>query len=82
MYLPYDTKFIFAEINGDIVYWDVSDGTFMEKMRYESAAVGRGLYTKALRKLEGLDVNGAYKHAEGWSQLYSRVTLLKLKKYI
>ena len=66
VYLPYDTRFIFAEINGDKVYWEASDGDYnLEKIRCESSSVGRYLYTKSVQKDDGEDVKQEYKHPEG-----------------
>ncbi|XP_072046501.1 protein-glutamine gamma-glutamyltransferase K-like [Amphiura filiformis] len=69
VYLPYDTRFIFAEINGDKVYWEVTDpkshDPTLKKIRIEKSAVGKGLYTKVVGDLSGEDINGQYKHKDG-----------------
>ena len=67
MYLPYDTSFVFAEVNGDRVYWDVDDDDGSMKARYvDTHSIGKFISTK--EPGEGprrLDVTSDYKHPEG-----------------
>lgn len=70
VYLPYDTSFIFAEVNGDRVYWDVDDDDGSMKARYvDTHSIGKFISTK--EPGEGpsrLDVTSNYKHPEGSQQ--------------
>ena len=69
MYLPYDTSFVFAEVNGDIIYWEVKTKSdySMEKMRVYKNYVGSDISTKAVGAKSREDVTGEYKHPEGLS---------------
>lgn len=67
VYLPYDTGFVFAEVNGDRVYWDVDDDDGSMKATYvDTHSIGKFISTK--EPGEGrhrLDVTSGYKHPEG-----------------
>lgn len=69
VYLPYDTSFVFAEVNGDIIYWEVKTRSdySMEKMRVYKNYVGSDISTKAVGVKSREDVTGEYKHPEGLS---------------
>lgn len=68
VYLPYDTAFVFAEVNGDRVYWNVkkSDGS-MKAFSVDKKYVGNSISTKAVGSEEIEDITHDYKYPEGWS---------------
>ena len=70
VYLPYDAKFVFAEINADRIYWeaveDISlDDYTLTKVGEKKWAIGVYLYTKEVGRNTGVDVKGDYKFTEG-----------------
>ncbi|XP_015764527.1 PREDICTED: protein-glutamine gamma-glutamyltransferase 4-like [Acropora digitifera] len=66
VYLPYDTGFIFAEVNGDRVYWQVDDADgSMIAYNKETHSIGKYISTKAPGLDERLNVTGDYKYLEG-----------------
>lgn len=66
VYLPYDTAFVFAEVNGDRVYWNVkkSDGS-MKAFSVDKKYVGNSISTKAVGSEEREDITHDYKYPEG-----------------
>lgn len=80
VYLPYDTGFIFAEVNGDKVRWDVdfSDNS-VKAFVTEKSAVGKKISTKLSSQNSArsrLDVTNDYKYPEG--KLYMNCACLSL----
>lgn len=66
VYLPYDTGFVFAEVNGDRVYWDVNDDDGSMQARYvDTRSIGKSISTKAPGAASRLDVTSGYKYPEG-----------------
>lgn len=66
VYLPYDTGFIFSEVNGDRVYWDVDDDDGSMKAGYvDTKSIGKFISTKEPGGDSRLDVTGDYKYEEG-----------------
>lgn len=66
VYLPYDTGFIFAEVNGDRVYWDVDDDDGSMKAGYvDTNGIGKYISTKEPGTAARLDVTDGYKYQEG-----------------
>lgn len=66
VYLPYDTGFVFAEVNGDRVYWDVEDDDGSMKAAYvDTNSIGKHISTKAPGVNARLDLTNAYKYREG-----------------
>lgn len=66
VYLPYDTGFIFAEVNGDRVYWQVDDADgSMIAYNKDTHSIGKYISTKAPGSDERLNVTGDYKYREG-----------------
>ncbi|XP_040186217.1 protein-glutamine gamma-glutamyltransferase E-like isoform X2 [Rana temporaria] len=62
---PYDTPFVFAEVNADTVTWVKSrDGT-KRKVYTDTAGVGKLTSTKAVGAFERKDVTNDYKYPEG-----------------
>lgn len=66
VYLGYDTKFVFAEVNGDRVDWVVSPGG-MYVSSIEIHSVGKCISTKQPGTSQVDDVTHDYKYPEGMS---------------
>ncbi|XP_044172824.1 protein-glutamine gamma-glutamyltransferase K-like isoform X1 [Acropora millepora] len=65
VYLPYDTGFVFAEVNGDRVYWTVKAGGSFTKTNMDKNAIGTFAYTKAVGSNSRDNVTSEYKYPEG-----------------
>lgn len=65
VYLLYDLPFIFAEVNGDRVYWMVSEDDDMAIMSMNKYSVGKFISTKAVGSDDRHDVTHLYKYPEG-----------------
>uniref|UniRef100_A0A670JM32 protein-glutamine gamma-glutamyltransferase n=1 Tax=Podarcis muralis TaxID=64176 RepID=A0A670JM32_PODMU len=68
VYLPYDSKFVFAEVNADRVFWLVKNVDGKEtytKLREETKVIGKSISTKAVGKDTREDITGQYKFPEG-----------------
>ncbi|XP_010193224.1 PREDICTED: protein-glutamine gamma-glutamyltransferase 2, partial [Mesitornis unicolor] len=62
--LLYDTPFVFAEVNADVVYWVVrGDGS--EKKSTHSSVVGKNISTKSVGRDSREDITHTYKYPEG-----------------
>ncbi|XP_078687723.1 protein-glutamine gamma-glutamyltransferase K-like isoform X2 [Branchiostoma floridae x Branchiostoma belcheri] len=68
VYLPYDTKFVFAEVNADKVYWLVDRRKNLRKLRVAKNAIGAKMSTKAVGSNAREDLTENYKYAEGSDQ--------------
>nr|XP_028606670.1 protein-glutamine gamma-glutamyltransferase 4-like isoform X1 [Podarcis muralis] len=67
VYLPYDSKFVFAEVNADRVFWLVKNVDGKEtytKLREETKVIGKSISTKAVGKDTREDITGQYKFPE------------------
>uniref|UniRef100_UPI00358E950F protein-glutamine gamma-glutamyltransferase K-like n=1 Tax=Myxine glutinosa TaxID=7769 RepID=UPI00358E950F len=65
VYLKYDIKFVFAEVNSDKVYWQLgADGRF-KAICVDRNVVGVKISTKAVGSEEREDITHQYKHTEG-----------------
>ncbi|XP_013398584.1 protein-glutamine gamma-glutamyltransferase K isoform X1 [Lingula anatina] len=65
VYYNYDTPFVFAEVNGDRIHWEVKKDGSMECIYIEKYKVGRFISTKAVGSNEREDLTSAYKFKEG-----------------
>ncbi|XP_063778483.1 protein-glutamine gamma-glutamyltransferase 4 [Pseudophryne corroboree] len=68
VYLPYDAKFLFAEVNADRIEWMVqeTDGEEqIDQIREEKNCIGKCISTKAVNKNLKHDITSSYKHKEG-----------------
>lgn len=68
VYLPYDSKFVFAEVNADRIFWLVKDVDGNEKcikLREETKVIGKSISTKAVGKNGREDITHQYKFPEG-----------------
>ncbi|XP_054848136.1 protein-glutamine gamma-glutamyltransferase 4 [Eublepharis macularius] len=67
VYLPYDSKFVFAEVNADRVFWlvkNVDGENKYVKLREETKVIGKSLSTKAVGKNTREDITMQYKFPE------------------
>lgn len=70
VYLPYDSKFVYAEVNADRVYWVVKKVNGKEKyfkVGMETQAIGKNISTKAVGQNRREDITKEYKYPEGKS---------------
>lgn len=65
VYLLYDIPFIFAEVNGDRVYWIQNEDNDMGIMDIVKNAVGKFISTKAVGSDKRNDITHLYKYPEG-----------------
>ncbi|NXE87740.1 TGM4 glutamyltransferase, partial [Menura novaehollandiae] len=68
VYLPYDGKFVYAEVNADQVYWIVRKVNGKEKytkVSTETRDIGRNISTKAVGQNRREDITLQYKYPEG-----------------
>lgn len=65
LYLGYDTKFLFAEVNGDRVFWTVDSEGNMTPVFKDYDVVGKFMSTKAVNTISRDDVTSKYKHEAG-----------------
>ncbi|XP_066289247.1 protein-glutamine gamma-glutamyltransferase K-like [Branchiostoma lanceolatum] len=68
VYLPHDTKFVFAEVNADKVYWKENNFGYFDYLRLEKRSVGFKISTKPVGSGWREDVTENYKHPEGSDQ--------------
>lgn len=68
MYLPFDGKFLFAEVNADKIQWLVTwidDEEEFSKIKEEPRSIGKFISTKMVNKNLKEDITIQYKHREG-----------------
>jgi hypothetical protein len=68
VFLGYDTKFIFTEVNGDKLIWLVRGATGDEKftiIAVETGSIGKNISTKAVGQDRRHDITYQYKYPEG-----------------
>lgn len=68
VYLPYDSKFVYAEVNADKVYWRVKEENGRNKytkLGVESQSIGVNISTKAVGQNRREDITWQYKFPEG-----------------
>ncbi|XP_065610599.1 protein-glutamine gamma-glutamyltransferase 2 [Cyrtonyx montezumae] len=62
--VQYDSPFVFAEVNADVVYWIVqSDGE--QRKSTHSSVVGKNISTKSVGRDSREDITHTYKYPEG-----------------
>ena len=64
LFYGYDTKFIFAEVNGDRVHWTIDQEGNMVAVAKEQRHVGKCISTKAVSTISREDLTNSYKHIE------------------
>ncbi|KAG8572673.1 hypothetical protein GDO81_012125 [Engystomops pustulosus] len=68
VYLPYDAKFVFAEVNADKIEWLVKEQNgeeYLNVIREEKKSIGKFISTKAVNKNLRQDITTEYKPIEG-----------------
>ncbi|XP_044150376.1 protein-glutamine gamma-glutamyltransferase 4 isoform X1 [Bufo gargarizans] len=68
VYLPYDAKFVFAEVNADKIEWMVKEINGDEEyivVKEEKKTIGKFISTKSVNKNARQDITLEYKHKEG-----------------
>ncbi|NWV67521.1 TGM4 glutamyltransferase, partial [Malurus elegans] len=68
VYLPYDSKFVYAEVNADRVFWIVKRVNGKEKyykVGTETQGIGNNISTKAVGQNRRQDITWEYKYPEG-----------------
>ena len=83
IFLPHDSKFIFAEVNGDRVTWMMQLGGDMVAVDDNPRCVGSHISTKAVGSNGREDITANYKHPEGrghsgWRRRMRTVVLLSV----
>ncbi|KAL5022509.1 hypothetical protein ScPMuIL_001664 [Solemya velum] len=69
LYLGYESKFLFAEVNGSRVHWMVDSEGNMTVIGVEVHLVGRCISTKAVNTISREDLTSSYKSQEGSGEL-------------
>ncbi|XP_075133589.1 protein-glutamine gamma-glutamyltransferase E-like [Leptodactylus fuscus] len=77
--LPYDTPFVFAEVNADTEEWVVYNNGSTKKVYTDPSAVGRNTSTKSVGYFTREDVTNQYKYPEGSAKEREMVIKAKLK---
>ncbi|XP_071503234.1 protein-glutamine gamma-glutamyltransferase K-like, partial [Diadema antillarum] len=82
VYLDYDTKFAFAEVNAETVYWTVFDNKRKppEVIVTDPYKVGQNISTKAVGKFQRQDITEDYKYREG--STLERVAVYTASRYV
>ncbi|XP_009704362.1 PREDICTED: protein-glutamine gamma-glutamyltransferase 4 [Cariama cristata] len=68
VYLPFDSKFVYAEVNADKVYWLVKKVNGKDKytrINTETQGIGLNISTKAVGQDKREDITAQYKFPEG-----------------
>ncbi|XP_078475577.1 uncharacterized protein LOC144736808 [Lampetra planeri] len=65
VHLPYDTKFVFAEVNSDRIFWQRGTDGVLRKVNVESDSIGQFISTKAVGSASREDITHLYKFPEG-----------------
>ena len=65
VYLPYDTGFMFSEVNGDRVWWKVEKNGDMAVEWVDKSCIGKKISTKAVGSEEREDITHLYKYEDG-----------------
>jgi transglutaminase 7 len=63
--LPYDTPFVYAEVNADEVVWLFEGGQVQEILAHNTSYIGKAISTKMVGSDERLDITSSYKYPEG-----------------
>ncbi|CAH1269454.1 TGM1 [Branchiostoma lanceolatum] len=84
VYLPFDTRFVFAAVNADIMTFQIFEDPesvyqYVEKRSVRKSAVGWNISTKKVGCNEREDITENYKHPEGSDQ--ERVAVREAARY-
>ncbi|XP_054880737.1 coagulation factor XIII A chain-like [Poeciliopsis prolifica] len=68
---PFDCRFVFAEVNSDLIHMKSDKYGNMTPFKVDTSYVGQFIYTKSLSSWRPEDITRTYKHPEGLlTQLY------------
>ncbi|KAM9777189.1 coagulation factor XIII A chain-like [Neosynchiropus ocellatus] len=76
---PFDAGFVFAEVNSDVVFWNLDRYGNMKPFRVDKTHVGRVICTQAVGSGAAQDVTSLYKHPEGSAQ--DQETMARAEQY-
>ncbi|XP_035538356.1 coagulation factor XIII A chain-like [Morone saxatilis] len=62
---PFDSRFIFAEVNSDMVFYKRDRYGTLTPYRVDKTYVGKAIYTQAIGSTAPLDITHTYKYPEG-----------------
>ncbi|XP_053452017.1 protein-glutamine gamma-glutamyltransferase Z isoform X2 [Nycticebus coucang] len=65
VHLPYDTPFVYAEVNADEVIWLFRDGQAQEILAHNTNSIGKAISTKMVGSEQRQDITSSYKYPEG-----------------
>ncbi|KFO09773.1 Protein-glutamine gamma-glutamyltransferase 4, partial [Balearica regulorum gibbericeps] len=83
VYLPFDSKFVYAEVNADKVYWVVKKVNGKDKyikINTETQGIGVNISTKAVGQDKREDITAQYKFPEGSEE--ERKSMQKASSFI
>lgn len=61
----FDTGFVFAEVNSDIVFQTKDKYGNVTPYKVDTTHIGKCIYTKAIGSTNRVDITHTYKHPEG-----------------
>uniref|UniRef100_G3TGM3 protein-glutamine gamma-glutamyltransferase n=1 Tax=Loxodonta africana TaxID=9785 RepID=G3TGM3_LOXAF len=65
VHLPYDTSFVYAEVNADEVIWLLGDGQTQEILAHNISSIGKEISTKMIGSDQRQNITSSYKYPEG-----------------
>lgn len=65
VHLPYDTPFVYAEVNADEVVWLLKDGQAQEILAHNTSSIGKEISTKMVGSDQRQNITSSYKYPEG-----------------
>lgn len=65
VHLPYDTPFVYAEVNADEVIWLFRDGQAQEILDHNTHSIGKEISTKMVGSAKRQNITSSYKYPEG-----------------
>ncbi|XP_042091270.1 protein-glutamine gamma-glutamyltransferase Z isoform X1 [Ovis aries] len=65
IHLPYDTPFVYAEVNADEVVWLLKDGQAQEILAHNTSSIGKEISTKMVGSDQRENITSSYKYPEG-----------------
>ncbi|XP_072818684.1 protein-glutamine gamma-glutamyltransferase Z isoform X1 [Vicugna pacos] len=65
VHLPYDTPFVYAEVNADEVIWLFGGGQALEILAHNISSIGKEISTKMVGSDQRQNITSSYKYPEG-----------------
>ncbi|XP_047625151.1 protein-glutamine gamma-glutamyltransferase Z [Phacochoerus africanus] len=65
VHLPFDTAFVYAEVNADEVVWLLEDGRAREILAHKTSSIGKEISTKMVGSDQRQNITSSYKYPEG-----------------